>query len=162
MSAQGRERTQGALNSVERPDRQPRGRSRNNARFELTALNGLPRRSCRSEQPAARKSEKGGEPPFARVISADVRAAKGKTRVSEKSAGLTGTIGLSQMGDDHWKDGGPCADEYDSYLLGVVGLLRRGQPASDAVSYLEDIEIDHMGGGRNPRPSVGPRPPSPP
>lgn len=58
-------------------------------------------------------------------------------------------IGLSQMGDDHWKDGGPCADEYDSYLLGVVGRLRRVGPASDAVSYLEEIEIDHMGGGRN-------------
>jgi hypothetical protein len=58
-------------------------------------------------------------------------------------------IGLSQMGDDHWKDGGPCADEYDSYLLGVVSRLRRGEPASQAVSYLEEIEIDHMGGGRN-------------
>jgi len=58
-------------------------------------------------------------------------------------------IGLSQMGDDDWKDGGPCADEYDSYLLGVVGRLRRGGPASDAVSYLEGIEIDHMGAGRN-------------
>jgi hypothetical protein len=57
-------------------------------------------------------------------------------------------IGLSHMGDD-WKDGGPCADEYDSYLLGVVGRLRRGEPSSNAVSYLEDIEIDHMGGGRN-------------
>ncbi|WP_056444329.1 hypothetical protein [Caulobacter sp. Root1455] len=59
-------------------------------------------------------------------------------------------IGLSQMGDDDWKDGGPCADEYDSYLLGVVGRLRRGEPTSDAVAYLEEIEIDHMGGGRNP------------
>lgn len=58
-------------------------------------------------------------------------------------------IGLSQMGDDDWKNGGPCADEYDSYLLGVVGRLRRGEPAPDAVSYLEDIEIDHMGCGRN-------------
>lgn len=58
-------------------------------------------------------------------------------------------IGLSQMGDDHWKDGGPCADEYDSYLLGVVGRLRRGEPTSEAVSYLEQIEIEHMGGGRN-------------
>jgi hypothetical protein len=53
------------------------------------------------------------------------------------------------MGDDDWKDGGPCADEYDSYLLGVVGRLRRGEPASQAVAYLEEIEIDHMGGGRN-------------
>lgn len=58
-------------------------------------------------------------------------------------------IGLSQMGDDDWKDGGPCADEYDSYLLGVVGRLRRGEPASQAIAYLEEIEIDHMGGGRN-------------
>lgn len=58
-------------------------------------------------------------------------------------------IGLSQMGDDDWKDGGPCADEYDSYLLGVVGRLRRGEPTSEAVSYLEEIEIVHMGGERN-------------
>jgi hypothetical protein len=58
-------------------------------------------------------------------------------------------IGLSQMGDDDWKDGGPCADEYDSYLLGVVSRLRRGEPVAQAVAYLEEIEIDHMGGERN-------------
>lgn len=57
-------------------------------------------------------------------------------------------IGLSQMGDDHWKDGGACADEYDSYLLQVVGRLKRGEPIEDAVAYLEEIEIVHMGGGR--------------
>jgi hypothetical protein len=58
-------------------------------------------------------------------------------------------IGLSQMGHDDWKDGGPCADEYDSYLLGVVGRLRRGEATCAAVSYLEEIEIEHLGGGRN-------------
>jgi hypothetical protein len=59
-------------------------------------------------------------------------------------------IGLSHMGDDDWKDGGPCADEYDSYLLNVVSRLRRGEPASDAALYLEHIENDHMFGRRNP------------
>jgi len=57
-------------------------------------------------------------------------------------------IGLSQMGDDDWKDGGPCADEYDSYLLQVAGRLRRGEALEATVSYLEEIEIVHMGGGR--------------
>ena len=57
-------------------------------------------------------------------------------------------IGLSQMGDDHWKDGGGCADEYDSYLLQVAGRLRRGEPDEDTVAYLEEIEMVHMGGGR--------------
>lgn len=57
-------------------------------------------------------------------------------------------IGLSQMGDDHWKDGGACADEYDSYLLQVAGRLRRGEALEDTVSYLEEIEMVHMGGGR--------------
>jgi len=57
-------------------------------------------------------------------------------------------IGLSQMGDDHWKDGGACADEYDSYLLQVAGRLKRGDPQEDTVAYLEEIEMVHMGGGR--------------
>lgn len=57
-------------------------------------------------------------------------------------------IGLTQMGDDHWKDGGACADEYDSYLLQVVGRLKRGEPIQDTVAYLEEVEIVHMGGGR--------------
>ena len=57
-------------------------------------------------------------------------------------------IGLSEIGDDHWKDGGACADEYDSYLLQVAGRLRRGEALEDSVSYLEEIEMVHMGGGR--------------
>ncbi|MNL41713.1 hypothetical protein D3C87_1641360 [compost metagenome] len=57
-------------------------------------------------------------------------------------------IGLSQMGNDHWKDGGACADEYDSYLLQVAGRLRRGEALEEAISYLEEIEMVHMGGGR--------------
>ncbi|MBG7616720.1 hypothetical protein IWC96_15715 [Brevundimonas sp. BAL450] len=57
-------------------------------------------------------------------------------------------IGLSQMGSDDWKDGGPCADEYDSYLLQVAGRLRRGEARGNIVAYLEKIEMVHMGGGR--------------
>jgi hypothetical protein len=56
-------------------------------------------------------------------------------------------IGLSQLGNDYWKDGGPCADEYDSYLLQVVERLRRGEPRPAIVAYLEDIEVDYMGLG---------------
>lgn len=57
-------------------------------------------------------------------------------------------IGLSQMGSDDWKDGGPCADEYDSYLLQVAGRLRRDEARENIVAYLEEIEMVHMGGGR--------------
>jgi len=57
-------------------------------------------------------------------------------------------IRLSQLGDEDWNDGGPCADEYDGYLLEVAGRLRHDQTYEDTVSYLEEIEMVYMGSGR--------------
>ena len=56
-------------------------------------------------------------------------------------------IGLRNVGDGAWQDGGACADEYDSYLLQVVGQLRRNVPAPMVAAYLEDVEVRHMGNG---------------
>ena len=58
-------------------------------------------------------------------------------------------IGLRELCDGEWQDGGACADEYDGYLLQVVGRLRRGDPADEVSAYLEDTEVGHMGLSRN-------------
>lgn len=39
------------------------------------------------------------------------------------------------------------ADEYDGYLLQAAGALRRGKAEETVVSYLTDIEVNHMGLG---------------
>lgn len=44
-------------------------------------------------------------------------------------------IGIRSFGTDGWKEG--AADEYDAYLLQVVGKLHRGEPIESAISYLE-------------------------
>ena len=49
------------------------------------------------------------------------------------------------MSDGDWRDGGACADEYDSYLLQAAGMLRRGEPSSKVVAYLEETETGHIG-----------------
>lgn len=54
-------------------------------------------------------------------------------------------IGLREMSDGDWQDGGACADEYDSYLLQAGGMLRRGEPVSKVVAYLEETETGHIG-----------------
>ena len=52
-------------------------------------------------------------------------------------------IGLQQI-DPNWRSGGG-EDEYDTYLLHVVSLIRNGRPEGDAVDYLIEIETEHMG-----------------
>ena len=52
-------------------------------------------------------------------------------------------IGLGSVED--WRTDGP--DEYDSYLLHVVSMLRKGQGVDDAAAYLDQISSEHMGLG---------------
>jgi hypothetical protein len=54
-------------------------------------------------------------------------------------------IGLLHEGQA-W-DHKPFADEYDGYLLHVVGLLRDGKPKDEAVAYLNRVGSEHMGLG---------------
>jgi hypothetical protein len=51
-------------------------------------------------------------------------------------------ISLQEIDPDWRSDGG--ADEYDSYLLHVAGLIRNGRSEADAVEYLVGIETKHM------------------
>lgn len=67
------------------------------------------------------------------------------SRLREIGWALWDPIGLRNFSGDDWKDGGPCADEYDGYLLQVVSRLRRGEPTSAVVAYLEQVEADRMG-----------------
>ncbi len=53
-------------------------------------------------------------------------------------------IGLGSPGDSWPKD---CADEYDSYLLHVVGMLNQGRFNQEAVAYLDWAGAEHMGMG---------------
>lgn len=54
-------------------------------------------------------------------------------------------IGLANA-DGTWDEA--CADEYDGYLLHIVSLLRGGQPAEQAVAYLDWASSEKMGLGR--------------
>lgn len=67
------------------------------------------------------------------------------SRLREIGWSLWDPIGLMEISDGDWQDGGACADEYDTYLLQVVGKLRRGEPESEVVAYLEDTETGHIG-----------------
>jgi hypothetical protein len=58
-------------------------------------------------------------------------------------------IGLKEISDGDWRDGGACADEYDGYLLQAAGRLRQGEPAAEVVAYLEETETGHIGMTRN-------------
>lgn len=77
------------------------------------------------------------------------------SRLREIGWSLWDPIGLSRLGDDEWRDGGACADEYDSYLLQVVGRLRRGESDAAVAAWLEETETDHIGLTRNA--TTGPR-----
>lgn len=76
-------------------------------------------------------------------------------------------VQLSRLRDIGWELWDPiglrdvrhegCDDEYDAYLLQVVGRLRRGQPTSEIASYLIHIETVHMGLGSAPATSSLPR-----
>jgi len=67
------------------------------------------------------------------------------SRVREIGWSLWDPIGLSAFPDDDWRDGGACADEYDGYLLEVVGRLTRGETHAAVAAYLEEIETGQMG-----------------
>jgi hypothetical protein len=67
---------------------------------------------------------------------------------------------LRDIGWKHWDpiglkgfDGGwensPAADEYDTYLMKVDGMLQRGEGDDAAVQYLIKIESEYMGMGMN-------------
>lgn len=71
------------------------------------------------------------------------------SRLREIGWSLWDPIGLKALSDGDWRDGGPCADEYDSYLLQVAGQLRRGVPTAEVVTYLEDTETGHIGLNRS-------------
>lgn len=58
-------------------------------------------------------------------------------------------IGLREISGDDWRDGGACADEYDGYLLQVVGRLWHGEAPAAVAAYLEDTETGHIGLTRN-------------
>jgi hypothetical protein len=55
-------------------------------------------------------------------------------------------IGLGAPGEG-WPEN--CADEYDSYLLHVVGMLNQGKSTEEAVQYLDWVGAEHMGMGRS-------------
>ncbi|TNM66203.1 hypothetical protein [Aliirhizobium smilacinae] len=41
-------------------------------------------------------------------------------------------------------------DEYDSYLLEAIAMLRDGRPLQDVIATLVDIESEHMALGESP------------
>lgn len=71
------------------------------------------------------------------------------SRLREIGWSLWDPIGLRELCDGEWQKGGGCADEYDGYLLQVVGRLRRGESFADVSAYLEDSEVGHIGLTRN-------------
>lgn len=77
------------------------------------------------------------------------------SRLREIGWSLWDPIGLCELSDGEWQEGGACADEYDGYLLQVVGRLRRGDPADNVSAYLADTEVGHIGLTRNA--TTGPR-----
>ena len=76
------------------------------------------------------------------------------SRLREIRWSLWDPIGLRDLSDGDWQDGGTCADEYDGYLLQVVGRLRRGDPTAEVIAYLEDTEVGHIGLTRSPTTGV--------
>jgi hypothetical protein len=51
---------------------------------------------------------------------------------------------LGSPGEGWPKD---CADEYDSYLLHVLGMLNQGSSGHEAIEYLDWARAEHMGMG---------------
>ena len=43
-----------------------------------------------------------------------------------------------------------CEDEYDAYLIRVIGMFTEDVPKSEIVAYLIEVESEHMGLGINP------------
>jgi hypothetical protein len=67
------------------------------------------------------------------------------SRLREIGWSLWDPIGLREISGGDWQDGGACADEYDGYLLKVVGKLRQGETHADVAAYLEETEVGHIG-----------------
>jgi hypothetical protein len=65
------------------------------------------------------------------------------SKLREIAWSLWDPIGLLTH-DSDWASTG-FADEYDTYLIKVAGMLRNGEPLDDAVEYLIRIETEHMG-----------------
>jgi len=51
-------------------------------------------------------------------------------------------IGILRLNDHDWRH--EAADEYDTYLLHGVNLLRSGAPVTEAVEYLDKIASEYM------------------
>ena len=56
-------------------------------------------------------------------------------------------IGLTGI-DGSWQNSA-AADEYDSYLVKVAGMVRRNEGDDAAVQYLVWVESEHMGMGKS-------------
>ena len=65
------------------------------------------------------------------------------SRLRDIGWSLWDPIGLLSK-SEHWK-GQSFADEYDSYLLRVAGMVRQGQPPENAIEYLIRIQKEQMG-----------------
>ena len=70
------------------------------------------------------------------------------SKLREIAWSLWDPIGLLTH-DSDWASTG-FADEYDTYLVRVAGMLRNGESSDDAVAYLIEIETDHMGLSKAP------------
>ena len=77
------------------------------------------------------------------------------SRLRQIGWSLWDPIGLRELSDGEWRDGGACADEYDGYLLQVVARLRHGASVAEVAAYLEDSEVGHIGLTRSA--TTGPR-----
>jgi hypothetical protein len=71
------------------------------------------------------------------------------SRLREIGWSLWDPIGLREISDGEWQDGGACAGEYDGYLLQAAARLLRGDPAAEVVGYLEEAETGYIGMTRN-------------
>lgn len=65
------------------------------------------------------------------------------SRLRDIGWALWDPIGLKPL-DGSWEES-RSADEYDTYLLGAAGMLRRGASDEETIAYLMRIESEHMG-----------------
>jgi len=67
------------------------------------------------------------------------------SRLREIGWSMWDPIGLRNLSNGEWQDGGACADEYDGYLVEAAGMLRNGEPITSVIAYLENSETGHIG-----------------
>lgn len=90
----------------------------------------------------------GGLPTFIQGAHNSVMTDRAKIKLSrlrEIGWSFWDPIGLREISGSDWKNGGACADEYDSYLMEAAVMLRRGDAPSTVVAYLIDTETGHIG-----------------